>query len=200
MRLKLSVLLLLLAPALLGSGCTMSGARLLQPFAKLFGAQEERPTRPQLQREIGKRIEEKEFSVALNLIESGLSMGMDENDFASQYPAALNGVLAQALELQRLDQPLEAGSLYRIASLHFPRTAALQERAWMTPTEIDASIELCASRLLETGLLAYRNGDFDKAIATWESIATFHPDHTASQRAIETTRTQLSTLKRLEQP
>ncbi len=197
---RLSILFLTLLAALFAGGCALDRFSLTRPFASLTRHTQERLPPARLQKEIDTRLAAKDFTGALELIHAALEGDKEEEDFARQLPAALNGVLSQALENQRLDHPLEAGSLYRTARIHYPRTQELQTRTWMTLTEIDASIELCASRLLESGLLAYRNGEYEKAIATWESIATFHPDHLASQRAIATTRTQLKNLERLENP
>ncbi|PLY07406.1 MAG: hypothetical protein C0624_03700 [Desulfuromonas sp.] len=136
---------------------------------------------------------------ALTLINRKISQGEPEAHFGKHYPQAMNGVLNKALQLQQQGQALEAGLLYRTAHSNYPRSLTLREHTSMTLIEIDASIELCANALLDEGLQAYRRGELEAAIHSWEAITRFHPEHIASQRAITTTRTQLANLKKLQQ-
>jgi len=152
-----------------------------------------------LQRQLETLLAADRHLEALELIGSEIARGQAEGQFSQRYPEALNGVLQEALRLQQSDQAHAAGMLYRAAHSNYPRSLALRDQTEMTLTEIDASIELCANALLEEGLHSYRRGELEKAIACWETIPDFHPEHVASQRAIATTRTQLANLRRLEQ-
>jgi len=182
--------------ALLCGGCSPTHPvfmTFLTPFRKppsaVFNAD-------QLQQKIAARLAANEHLAALTLI--GSAIQESEGVFSRQYPSALNGVLVKAQGLQNDDQPLAAGTLYRSARFNYPLTSELTRQAAMTLTEIDACIELCANRLLEKGLYAYRQGHLEDAIETWSVIDRFHPEHAASQRAIATTRIQLETLQNIK--
>lgn len=189
---------LLVLVVLLCSGCS-SPPSTLQKFFSLH--KEPSPAvfnSGQLQKQLEERLAAKDPLAALVLIGSAIHQGENESTFSRYYPTALNAVLIQAQGLRSDDQPLSAGTLFRAARFNYPLTAALTSQAAMTLTEIDACIELCANRLLERGLYAYRQGRLEEAIATWSEIERFHPEHTASLRAITTTRIQLDSLQHIK--
>jgi len=155
-------------------------------------------SRNELQQLATRHLSSQEHLKALALIFSAVHQGHPESLFSSTYPQAINGVLVTATQQRAAGDPVKAGTLLKTVYLAYPHDPALQSATSMTLTEIDASIELCASQLLEQGLVAYRNGNLEEAISRWEKIARFHPQHAASQRAIETTRVQLANLLKID--
>lgn len=187
------------AVALAISGCALQNLNLSQLLPEKTKTRRVMLNPGQLQSNLDARLAANDYLAALALIGSAIHQGQPEERFKKHYPKALNGVLHEALQLQQASQARNAGSLYRTARLNYPHSPDLRAQASMSLTEIDASIELCANRILEDGLQFYRKGQLEEAIAHWGQIASFHPDHGASQRAVATTRTQLSNLQRLDQ-
>ena len=193
MRLTVSLVLLF---TLLISGCSTPRSALQKWFEPSLPEDSFATyyTLDDLTRQLDQHLVNFQYLRALALIRSAIHQGYEETAFDSNYPEALNGVLNQALLLQQNDQARDAGMLYRTAWASYPKDDKLQAETIMNLTEIDASIELCANRLLEKGLAFYRTGNLEKALEYWEKISEFHPEHKVSLRAIETTRVQLANL------
>jgi tetratricopeptide (TPR) repeat protein len=90
-----------------------------------------------------------------------------------------------------------AGKLYRQVRLELRLPQAAVSNVSISLAELDRQLESCANQLLTQGLLAYRHGNLEEALEIWHKINIFNPQHTASQRAIQTTRLQLKNLEKL---
>lgn len=126
-----------------------------------------------------------------------LASGQAEEELVEEYGRALKGVLKQADGYREKDLPEKAGPLYRAALECYPKTAAVAARVGTRPAGITAGIETCADQLMERGLAAYRSGDLDQAIKTWQLIHVFAPQHQPSQKALQTAEVQLTNLKKV---
>lgn len=134
---------------------------------------------------------------ALAVLRKNQIESMNEPVVTGRYIAALNMALEQAAEAEETGDYLEAGKLYRSVSAFYPQASDTVRLVKMTQSEIDDRINICADRILDKGLGFYRVGDLRKAIETWSQIEHFHPTHTASEKAIQTTRTQIKNLKEI---
>jgi tetratricopeptide (TPR) repeat protein len=134
---------------------------------------------------------------ALHLIEvSNLPIGK----LGNQYAMAINNLLKQAHEQYDLENFVTAGELYDEAHDRYPDSKSVSANIILSREEINLLTTRCADRLLETGLLAYRNGDLQEAINVWSQIRQFHPSYKASKQAIQTTRKQLENLEKIKNP
>lgn len=131
--------------------------------------------------------------------------GIDQNvrqdscgkDLSDSYIRALNSAIKQAgLRLEQ-NRPDEAGLLFRAVKNKFPRDPEFAARILLTPAELETEIALCADRLMEQGLVSYRQGRLDDAIFIWNRILAFDPHHQASRNAIQTAETQQSNLEKI---
>lgn len=143
-------------------------------------------------------IKTEDYAGAITLIHTEVRKGLEEQELAKEYLQAANGGIAQAQTLTREGHYAEAARLFRTIQERSPNSSGLQRQLTASPEQIEAEIALCAERLMEAGLLAYRAGDFTAAIDIWEQILTFSPQHPAAQSSIETTQLQLANLKNLE--
>ena len=134
---------------------------------------------------------------ALKLLNHEFANGTDPSVFTAIYPRSINLLLIQANNHLENSQYLPAGKKYRLALSHYPTTRALQEKIMSDPAAIEHYIDLCASKLLESGLVAYRSGQLQEALDVWTQIRIFHPSYAPSHLAIETTRIQLKNLENL---
>lgn len=149
-------------------------------------------------REIHRSLEAENYSSALNLLRKEIKKGMSETGLAEEYGRAVNGLLALGERYQDQDLPEKAGALFRSAHDGFPETEEVAKQVKFTPSEILARIDACTAELMERGLVAYRAGDLDAAITTWEAVQTFAPRHRASRKALETARVQRDNLGRVD--
>jgi TolA-binding protein len=113
---------------------------------------------------------------------------------------AINNLLKQAHEQYDSENFVTAGELYDEAHDRYPDSKSVSANIILSREEINLLTTRCADRLLETGLLAYRNGDLQEAINVWSQIRQFHPSYKASKQAIQTTRKQLENLEKIKNP
>jgi hypothetical protein len=53
---------------------------------------------------------------------------------------------------------------------------------------------------MEKGLVEYRKGNIEAAIASWKSILAYDPSHAEALRSVRTAATQLENLKKINPP
>jgi len=140
----------------------------------------------------------KDFPAALILIRQEVGRGIGEKDLQEEYLSALNGAIDQGESALTLNNPQQAGQMFRAALNNFPKVAELTRSADLTPAALNEKINLCADKLMENGIIAYRVGNLSQAIEEWKKISSFYPQHQASQKAIQTANIQLVNLKRIE--
>lgn len=64
-----------------------------------------------------------------------------------------------------------------------------------SPEALEEKIRLCAAELTNLGLVEYRKGNLESAIASWDDLLTFDPGNVEIKKAVETARAQLGKLK-----
>lgn len=116
------------------------------------------------------------------------------------FPAALAGLKNSGDEAFRHGMPDEAGRRWSSA-LRFASHPAEKGRPLpFAKADIRASIDRASSNLMAKGLVEYRRGNLETAIATWKSILSFDPSHAEAARSIQTATTQLENLKKIPAP
>ena len=162
---------------------------------KALAIKRERERLAQKKEEINLRLEAGDFPAALEEIRREAGRGTPESDLAAEILPALNGAIAQAESQLQGNNPAQAGLLYRASLDGFPRDPELAAKVKLTAPELETKIGLCADKLMEKGLSAYRIGNLNDAIEIWKQVLVFQPQHQASQNAIQTAYTQLQNLK-----
>ncbi|WP_020677646.1 membrane lipoprotein lipid attachment site-containing protein [Geopsychrobacter electrodiphilus] len=149
------------------------------------------------QTQIDLSLRQGDYSRALRLLGALQEQGGWNQQFEDTWAQAFAGLLAQAEQrLAQKDYPV-AGRLYSDAIDNLQKNSARLARRERDLLQLNKQLDYCADQLLERGLLVYRSGKLQQALAIWEQINKFHPQHTASQRAINTTRRQLHNLEAL---
>lgn len=67
----------------------------------------------------------------------------------------------------------------------------------LTAKSLAAAVQRCAVRLKNRGLVEYRKGNLEKAVAIWDGLLEFDPGNAEIKRAVETARAQIGRLKTL---
>ncbi len=140
-------------------------------------------------------LKRREYPEALRLIKEELEKGMPESYFIDEYPAVMNGLIEAAERLFRKEAYKDAGLLFGMALRGFPETRAVAARIRGTPGSLTSRMEACSERLMEQGMLRYREGELEEAIRIWKEILLFSPGDEGARKAIETATVQLETLK-----
>lgn len=148
--------------------------------------------------DINRLLQELDFLAALTLIRQEVERGASEKELQEEYLSALNGAISQGEDALTGHDPEQAGLLFRATLENLPKDAKLCRGTGLTAPLLEAKINLCADKLMEAGIIAYRTGNLNKAIEEWQRITSFHPRHQASQKAIQTANVQLANLKQIK--
>lgn len=135
---------------------------------------------------------------ALLLLSREVKGGQKETFFAAEYPLALNAVLARAERHRLAQRPGEAGELLRYALDAWPKSPMITHRLDRSAEAVTADLQQCADRLMDLGLVEYRGGRLESAIAYWQQTLAIDPSHTAARQALETASRQLKNLRALD--
>jgi tetratricopeptide (TPR) repeat protein len=138
-----------------------------------------------------------DYSEALKLITKGIKMGQPEVFYQKEYVRAINGLTREGTDRFEAGLYWPAGRSFHLALEHYPKEAEVREGIARSPEKIRTYIEECSVKLMEAGLLRYREGDLDGAVAVWEKIILFNPGYEEARQALETARLQLEKLKAL---
>lgn len=147
--------------------------------------------------QFNQHIGRENYPAALALIQTRIKKGAVEETLAAEYKQALDGLIRQAQAYQKKGQAGDAGVLFHTAYKGYPTSKIVTELLAMSPQNVQKNIDECAAELMQRGLVAYRAGDLDAAIKTWETIQFFSPGHLASRRALKTAETQRANLQKV---
>lgn len=193
MRIAATLLLLTLL-----AGCTPAGLNAwLDDRLKNFQLLEFDQTGKNSRAAIVQALDADDHLHAFELLLAEKRRGRSETAYAKAWTRALNGLIVRAERDYRRREFSSAGILYHRIEQNLPEDAQLRATLDLDQPGLHARVDDCADRILETGMLAYRNGNLEEALEIWSDINRFHPTHKASQRAIRTTRLQLQNLEAL---
>jgi tetratricopeptide (TPR) repeat protein len=119
-----------------------------------------------------------------------------ERDFSEALTSLKNGG-DEAFRQGRLE---ESGRRWSTALRFMSHPAAKGKPLPFTRNDLRAGIEKLSTILMEKGLIEYRKGNLEAAIAAWKSILSYDPAHPEAARSVQTASTQLENLKKLGQP
>ncbi|MGK2905382.1 MAG: tetratricopeptide repeat protein [Desulfuromonadales bacterium] len=151
----------------------------------------------QTQQRARQLLDAQDYTGTIYFIQDELSKGLDEQALAKEYLQAVNASLVEAELLMKQGHYQRAALLFKTVRDSDLRSLELQQQITASPTQLTDKINLCTEKLMDAGLVAYRSGDFAKAIDSWEQVLKFNPQHQAAQNSIQTTQLQLAKLKAL---
>lgn len=119
---------------------------------------------------------------------------------AKDFPEALIALKNsgdEALKNGRLD---EAGRRWSAALRFISHPAEKGKAPPFTKADLKAGIDRLSENLMEKGLMEYRKGNLEAAIALWRGILSYDPSHAEAARSVQTASTQLDNLKKIVPP
>lgn len=119
---------------------------------------------------------------------------------ARDFPDALSGLKKSGDEAFRQGRLEEAGRRWSAALRHLSHPAEKGKPLPFTKAELQAGIDKVSGSLMEKGLVEYRKGNIEAAIAIWKSILAYDPSHAEAARSVQTAATQLENLKKINPP
>jgi hypothetical protein len=103
----------------------------------------------------------------------------------------------EAFKHGRLD---EAGRRWSAALRFISHPADKGKGLPFTKADLKAGIDRLSANLMEKGLMEYRKGNLEAAIALWRSILSYDPSHAEAAKSVQTAVTQLENLKKIVPP
>ena len=145
-------------------------------------------------------MEEANFERALEMFAAAWKYSPGHPGVVKIFPEAISRLKNSGDDAFRRGRLEEAGRRWS-AALRFASHPAEKGRPLpFTKTEIRAAIDSVSSSLMENGLVEYRKGNIEGAIASWKSILAYDPSHAEATRSVQTASTQLENLKKISPP
>ncbi len=116
------------------------------------------------------------------------------------FPEALSALKVGGDDAFRQGRLEEAARLWSAALRFVSHPAEKGTPLAISKAEIRAAIDRVSSSLMEKGLVEYRKGNLESAIAVWKSILAYDPSHAEAARSVRTATTQLENLKKITPP
>jgi tetratricopeptide (TPR) repeat protein len=192
-------LCLFIVAASLLSGCSLLKGWMAEPAGRV-----EKPgSRPSKAESRSKEklealLRARDYGGAVSIIRERVKAGRSELSYRSEYAASINGLAAEGIRhLESMDY-LAAGTSFRKALENYPKTPAVQAKITYPAGTLDANLKECSKKLMEEGLIKYRDGALEEAVSAWKKILRFDPEHAEAQKSIETATVQLKRLKTME--
>jgi tetratricopeptide (TPR) repeat protein len=148
----------------------------------------------------GAAMAEGNYERALDMFAAAWKENPEHPGVARDFPDALARLKNGGDESSRQGRIEEAGRRWS-AALRY--SAILAEKGGQLPfarTELRAGIDRVSAALMEKGLVEYRKGNLESAIAIWKSILGYDPSHAEAARSVKTASTQLENLKKISPP
>lgn len=148
--------------------------------------------------QINSLVKKGNYQKALKTIQTGLKNGKTELYYGAVYVNAINGVLKEGNDFYSSGDYASAGPAFRAALDNYPSVESLRAGINYPPGEIEKHLKGCSQKLMEEGLLSYRQGQLDSAISTWRMIEKFDPENEEAKKALHTATTQREQLKNIK--
>lgn len=140
------------------------------------------------------------YERALEMFAAAWKESPGHRGVARDFPDALSGLKKGGDEAFRQGRLDEAGRRWSAALRHLSHPAEKGKPLPFTKAELQAGIDKVSGSLMEKGLVEYRKGNIEAAIAIWKSILSYDPSHAEAVRSVQTAATQLENLKKINPP
>lgn len=137
------------------------------------------------------------FKKALDIYAAALDRHPGSVDLQDAYREALESVNENADKAYEAQDYARAGDLYHTLLRSGFSKRPLQRELSFDADHIAMRIGACSKMLMELGIMKYRSGDLEQAIAVWKKILVFNPSDREAKTAIERATVQLQNLKRM---
>lgn len=116
------------------------------------------------------------------------------------FPDALSALKKSGDEAFQKGRLEEAGKRWIGVLNYISHPAAKGKSLPFARSDVQGSIDRLSSTLMEKGLVEYRQGNLEAAIASWKTILAYDPNHAEASKSVRTASTQLENLKKIKQP
>jgi tetratricopeptide (TPR) repeat protein len=122
----------------------------------------------------------------------------DDDDLLALYKDALESVKAEADKAYENRDYAKAGELYTMLAKSGFEKKHRRSKLSFDDHYLAMRIGACSKMLIELGIMKYREGDLQQAIAIWKDILVFKPSEQEARTAIDRATAQLQNLKQIK--
>jgi tetratricopeptide (TPR) repeat protein len=143
---------------------------------------------------------EANYERALEMFSAAWKESPGHAGVAKEFPEALVGLKNGGDEAFRQGRLEEAGRRWSAALRFLAHPAEKGKPLPFAKADLRASIDRLSASLMEKGLVEYRKGNLEAAIASWRAILSYDPSHAEAARSVQTATIQLENLKKIAPP
>ena len=138
------------------------------------------------------------YKKALDIYAAAYEGHREDEDLLDTYTDALESIKAEADKAYESQDYATAGELYNTLLKSGIEDRQLQEEISFDDDYLAARIGACSKRLMELGIMEYREGDLQQAIAIWKKILVFKPSDREAKTSIDRATAQMRNLEKIK--
>jgi tetratricopeptide (TPR) repeat protein len=187
---KSSLYLLLIVMAAIGSSCAHS------PQHSVFFSEDLRSRSGLSQAKA--YLSSGNYKKALDIYAAACDDHTDDDDMLDMCADVLESVKAEADKVYESHDYAKAGELYNMLLKSGFDKKHRRSKLSFDNHYLTMRIGACSKMLIELGIMKYREGDLQQAIAIWKNILVFKPSEQEAKTAIDRATAQLQNLKQIK--
>jgi len=138
------------------------------------------------------------YKKAIEIYAAAVDRHPGNEDLLDAYTEALESIKEKADKEYEARDYAEAGELYHTLSKSGFGKRRLQRALSFDADYLATRIGACSKMLMELGIMKYRAGDLEQAIAIWKKILVFNPSDREAKTAVDRATAQLQNLKQMD--
>lgn len=138
------------------------------------------------------------YEQAIDVISVALSRYPGHAGVADEYSETMEKIRVEAEKMIAKKEHGRAGELFAKMRRDLKKHIRAARNLSFDDTYLARRIAFCSSKLTEEGLVRYREGEIEGAIALWEHVLDFDPENQEVQNAIETATLQMKNLQEID--
>jgi tetratricopeptide (TPR) repeat protein len=138
------------------------------------------------------------YKKALAIYAAAVDRHPGNGDLLDAYTAALEGIKEEADKAYEAQDYARAGELYATLLRSGFGKRPLRGELSFDADYLAMRIGACSKMLIEQGIMKYRDGELQQAIALWKKILVFNPSDREAKTSIDRATAQLQTLKQMK--
>jgi tetratricopeptide (TPR) repeat protein len=138
-----------------------------------------------------------DYKKALDIYAVAIDRHPGNEDLLDAYTGALESIKEKADRAYGAQDYAKAGELYHTLLKSDFGKRPLQRTLSFDADYLAMRIGSCSKMLMELGIMKYRAGDLEQAIAIWKKILVFNPSDGEAKTAIDRATVQLQNLKQM---
>ena len=137
------------------------------------------------------------YKKAIEIYAAAVDRHPGNEDLLDAYTEALESIKEKADKAYEARDYAKAGELYHTLLKSDFGKRRLQRTLSFDADYLAMRIGACSKMLMELGIMKYRAGDLEQAIAIWKKILVFNPSDGEAKTAIDRATAQLQNLKKM---